>query len=72
MRMVCPHFTNFVPDGRVKTAWWTKSTEKTKMWFPRQLFVIKLLFFPLTNASEMADVTTCEDKFNYLRQKLSP
>ena len=35
----------------------------------RELFVIKPLFFPLTNASELADVTACEDKFNYLRQK---
>lgn len=56
---------NFVPDGRVKTAW-TKSTEKTKMCFPCQSFVVKVkpLFLPLTTASEVAaDVMACADKF---------
>ena len=74
MQMVCPDFTNFVQDGRVKIKLHggQNQLKKTKMWFPRQLFVIKPLFFPLTNASELADVTACEDKFNYLRQKLSP
>ena len=65
-------FYKFCPRWEGKNCMVDKINWKNKMWFPRQLFVIKLLFFPLTNASEMADVTTCEDKFNYLRQKLSP